>query len=223
MDENYFMSWEVLFQRALELIDSVSNAGIELQDWSFGGGTVLMRRHRHRFSKDIDIFFPDPQYLGYLTPRLNDTAETLTSNYIEQAGFLKLFFPEGEIDFVASASLTRNPAITETLFGREVQVETSTEIIAKKLWHRGAQFTARDIFDLAMVIEKESNALNEIMPVLRERKETVQQRIATHETALREEFGALEVLEYSRSFDECIQLLNRCFKECDSAFSARDN
>ena len=211
MDEQHLKIWEVLFQRALDLIDSASCAGTELQDWSFGGGTVLMRRHHHRFSKDIDIFFSDPQFLGYLTPRLNDKAESLTSDYIEQAGFLKLIFPEGEIDFVASAPLTRNPAITEKLFGREVRVETSTEIIAKKLWHRGEQFTARDIFDLAMVIENEPDALNEITPVLKDRREAVQQRIATQETALREAFGELEVLDYTRSFDECIQLLNKCF------------
>jgi len=66
----------------MDLINSASYAGTELQDWSFGGGTVLMRRHHHRFSKDIDIF-SGPQFLGYLTPRLNDKAESLTSDYIE--------------------------------------------------------------------------------------------------------------------------------------------
>ena len=67
-----------------------------------------MRRHHHRFSKDIDIFVPDPQVLPYLSPRLNDAAESLTTDYVEQAGFLKLVFPEGEIDFVASETLTEN-------------------------------------------------------------------------------------------------------------------
>jgi predicted nucleotidyltransferase component of viral defense system len=207
MAENRLTIWETLFQRALGLIDSVSEAGIVLQDWSFGGGTVLMRRHRHRFSKDIDIFVPDPQYLGYLTPRLNTRAEALTSNYIEQAGFLKLYFPEGEIDFVASAPLTENPTAIETLLGREVQVETSTEIIAKKVWHRGQEFTARDIFDLAMVTEKEPDALLNIKPVLQSRRDVVLRRIASQEAALRETFAALEILDYHRSFDECVELV----------------
>jgi predicted nucleotidyltransferase component of viral defense system len=207
MAEDRLTIWETLFQRALGLIDSVSEAGIVLQDWSFGGGTVLMRRHRHRFSKDIDIFVPDPQYLGYLTPRLNTRAEALTSNYIEQAGFLKLYFPEGEIDFVASAPLTENPTAIETLLGREVQVETSTEIIAKKVWHRGQEFTARDIFDLAMVTEKEPDALLNIKPVLQSRRDVVLRRIASQEAALRETFAALEILDYHRSFDECVELV----------------
>lgn len=154
--------WETLFKRALDLIDSTAKAGISLDDWSFGGGTVLMRRYRHRFSKDIDIFIPDPQYLNYLSPHLNDTAESMTGDYVLQANFLKLQFPEGEIDFVASAPLTDNPVAIESLFGREVRVETSTEIVAKKVWHRGDRFRARDIFDLALVAEKEPEALKAI-------------------------------------------------------------
>src|SRR5204862_8314240 len=105
--------WETLFKRALRLIDSVAVDAPPLDDWTFGGGTVLMRRHNHRLSKDIDIFIGDAQYLGYLTPRLNATAESLTNNYIEQGGFLKLSFDEGEIDFVVSGSLTQSPYIVE--------------------------------------------------------------------------------------------------------------
>lgn len=40
--------------------------------WTFGGGTVLMLRYGHRVSKDIDIFVPNPQYLGYVNPRISD-------------------------------------------------------------------------------------------------------------------------------------------------------
>lgn len=209
MAQSRLKIWESLFQRALDLIDSVSTAGIALNDWSFGGGTVLMRRHRHRVSKDIDIFVPDPQYLGYLSPRLNTRAESLTDRYIEQAASLKLIFPEGEIDFVASAPLTRNPTVVETLFGRTVQVETSAEIIAKKVWHRGPEFTARDIFDLAMVAEKDPEALKQIKPVLRDRRDVVLQRIDSQEAALRETFAALEALDYRRNYDECVTLVRK--------------
>jgi Nucleotidyl transferase AbiEii toxin, Type IV TA system len=151
--------WETLFRRTLELIDSVADAGITIEHWTFGGGTVLMRRYQHRLSKDVDIFLPDPQYLAYLTPRLNTKAESLTDRYVEQHGFLKLFFPEGEIDFVVAGPLTKPPTTLENVLGREVSVETSVEIVAKKVWYRGAEFTARDIFDLALVAEKEAEAL----------------------------------------------------------------
>jgi hypothetical protein len=182
-------------------------AGIHLTDWSFGGGTVLMRRHHHRYSKDIDIFVSDPQYLGYLSPRLNTEAERLASGYAEQANFVKLYFAEGEIDFVASAPLTASPTQSETLFGRVVQVETSTEIIAKKIWHRGEEFTARDIFDLAMVIEREPESLTQIRPILRDRRQVILDRILRNGVPLREVFDALEVLDYQRSFDDCVALI----------------
>ena len=199
--------WETLFRRAIELIDSVIHAGISLQNWSVGGGTMLMRRHHHRFSKDIDIFVPDPQYLGHLTPRLNDKAEALTTNYVEQANSLKLIFPEGEIDFIASAPLTDKPFVNEELFGRQVQVETSAEIVAKKVWHRGIEFTARDIFDLAMVTEKEPEALWKIAPILRDRRDVLIERIASREAQLRESFAELEILDFRRSFEECVTLV----------------
>ena len=204
-------AWEALFQRALELIDSVRYAGIRLEDWSFGGGTVLMRRHRHRFSKDIDIFVSDPQYLGYLTPRLNPHAEAVTRHYLEQAGFVKLYFPEGEIDFVASAPLTHEPYEEETIFGRSVKVETSAEIVAKKVWHRGDQFTARDMFDLAMVCDREPQALWRIKPILSDRRETIFARIEAHDGPLRETYAALHTLAYAPTYDECVALLRQAF------------
>lgn len=211
MAEDRLRIWEALFQRALELIDAARESGAPLDDWSFGGGTVLMRRHHHRFSKDIDIFVPDPQFLGFLSPRLSTKAESMTRHYDEHGNSLKLYFPEGEIDFIASAPLTENPVTVETLFDRQIQVETSTEIVAKKVWHRGADFTARDIFDLAMVMEKEPQALEAIKPILRDRRDVVLERMKAQEAMLRESFAALEVLDYRRSYDECVALAKRAF------------
>lgn len=207
MAQEQLKIWELLFQRALVLIDSTQQLGPALTNWSFGGGTVLMRRHFHRLSKDIDIFIPDSQWIGYLTPRLNDTAESLTTDYSEEAQSLKLRFAEGEIDFVASQPLTKAPTVMETLFGRDVQVETTTEIVAKKVWHRGDQFTARDIFDLAMVAETEPGSLLEIEPILQGRRDAVLSRISEQGAALREAFDALEVLNYRRSFDDCVAIV----------------
>jgi len=53
---------------------------------------------------------PDPQYLGFVTPRLSDVADSVTSDYLEnQSSYLKLIRPEGEIDFVASPNLNERP------------------------------------------------------------------------------------------------------------------
>jgi hypothetical protein len=72
--------------------------------------------------------------------------------------FIDDFCTGQPIDFVASAPLTATPAHAEEHFGRRFLVETSTEIVARKLWHRGAEFTTRDLFDLAMVTELEPRA-----------------------------------------------------------------
>jgi hypothetical protein len=64
-----------LFGHALRLIRHIEENGISDPFWTFGGGTVLMLRHRHRRSKDIDIFVPDSQYLPYVSPRLSSLAD----------------------------------------------------------------------------------------------------------------------------------------------------
>ena len=62
-----------------------------------------------------------------------------------------------------------------------------------------------------MVVEKEPEALQQIKPVLRDRRDVVLKRIAAHEAALREAFAALQILDYRRSFDECITLVKKAF------------
>ena len=213
MAEDRLKIWETLFKRALVLIDSVQKAGITLSDWSFGGGTVLMRRYRHRFSKDIDIFIPSPQYLNYLSPHLNDVTEEMTGDYTLQAEFLKLRLPEGEIDFVVSEPLTESALSAETILGREVMVESSVEIVAKKVWYRGDRFKARDILDLALVAEKEPEALRAIAPVLRDRRDVILARIEADDANLRDDFSNLEILEYRRSYDECVAIVAKTLNE----------
>ncbi len=93
-----------------------------------------MLRYQHRLSKDVDIFVPDPQYLGFVTPRLSDVAAGISTDYVESTEFVKLIRPEGEIDFVASPNLTEVPFEHWLLLGRTVKVETAAEIVAKKLW-----------------------------------------------------------------------------------------
>lgn len=169
-----------------------------------------MRRYRHRLSEDVDIFIGDPQYLTAFSPRLNDVAEGLTSNYAEDARFLKLYFDEGEVDFIVGRFLTDQPVVQERILGSNVLVETPREIVAKKVFHRGSEFRGRDLFDFALVIEKEPQALRAITPILAGKRDAVLERLAKHRPAMLQEFNALDVLDYRRSFDEC-ELLVRGF------------
>jgi hypothetical protein len=150
-----------------------------------------MLRHQHRLSKDIDIFVPDPQYLGFVTPRLSEAAAAVSADYVEAANFVKLIRKEGEIDFVASPNLTPHPYETWDLLGRPVRVETATEIVAKKLWHRGDMATARDLFDLALVIEKEPDQLDK------------------RHALIRAQFEAIDTLTFKPSFEHAFAVASQ--------------
>ena len=130
-------AWQGLFVHAQALMDDMCAHIRPDAFWTFGGGTVLMLRHGHRLSKDIDLFVPDPQYLGFVNPRLSDFAADLCRDYVEAAEFIKLVRAEGEIDIVTGPNLTANAWTVETINGKPVRVETDVEIVAKKMWHRG--------------------------------------------------------------------------------------
>lgn len=115
------------------MIDAIHKNGISDPFWTFGGGTVLMLRFSHRKSKDVDIFVPDAQYLGYVNPRKSSVAESLTNKYVETAGSIKLVFASGEIDFVAAPNLTEQPFELWEIAGAPVRVETAAEIIAENM------------------------------------------------------------------------------------------
>ena len=195
-------AWVGLLQQAFRLVDDIHRHGIENPFWTFGGGTVLMLRYQHRMSKDIDIFVPDPQYLGFVSPRLNDIAEEISTEYVEGNGFVKLIRPEGEIDFVASPNLTDSPFEVWQLLGRSVRVETSAEIVAKKMWHRGDRVSARDIFDLSLVIEREPDALIAVSQHLVRHKTEFLAQLQSRSAILKLQFDAIDRLNYQPSYEE---------------------
>lgn len=206
-DPNLPGTWEILFRRALLLIDEIDQHGKKDPFWTFGGGTALMLRYAHRFSKDIDIFVPDPQSLGFVTPRLSSVAESLTTEYQEAAMYVKLYFPEGEIDFVAAPNLTSPGFETLTILGRKVNLETPAEIIAKKMWHRGDRITGRDIFDFALVDEREPASLRRHAKFMTRHAESIFQQLDERYEPLKTQFEAVDTLTFRPSFDEaCAKL-----------------
>ncbi|KVL31026.1 nucleotidyl transferase AbiEii/AbiGii toxin family protein [Burkholderia sp. MSMB1835] len=198
--------WQGLFRHALTLVDEIRKHGTPNPFWTFGGGTVLMLRHGHRVSKDVDIFVPDPQYLGYVNPRISDAASDITMDYEEHASFVKLVLPNGEIDFVVSRNLT-SPGYDEwMLMNHVVKVETSAEIVAKKMWHRGDRPTARDLFDLCVVIEREPESLMEAGAFLVRHRDTFLRLLNEHRAFVQPRFDAIRTLDYTPSFDYCVEL-----------------
>lgn len=209
--------WQTLLTHAFTLVDEIARRGIGDPFWTFGGGTVLMLRYGHRLSKDIDIFVPDPQYLGFVSPRLSDAAEQVSSDYVEGPGYVKLLRPEGEIDFVASPNLTAHPYDEWTLLGRMVKVETAAEIVAKKLWHRGDRATARDLFDLALVIGREPEALKSAAPCLTRHRDAFLAQIQQRRAVLGAQFEAIDALAYRPTYDDAVERASRFLKQLPAA------
>jgi hypothetical protein len=134
MDER---TWEELLSTALAILDDPGAEGVGAPDIVVGGGTVLMMRMHHRLSRDTDLFLHDAQWLGRLTPRLNDRVAARARDYSEQANSLKLVMPEGDIDFIVAGSVTgAAPSQRLEFRGRQILLDTTEEILAKKLFFR---------------------------------------------------------------------------------------
>lgn len=195
--------WRKLFPHALTLMDSLEEEIVRPR-WTFGGGTALMLRIGHRHSKDIDLFVPDPQYLGYVNPRLSAVAEQITTDYEENAEFIKLFLPDGEIDIVVGASLTDDPFELVRHAGREIKIETCAEIIAKKMWYRGDRARARDLFDLCAVFEAEPQAIVLAAPFIGRHGAAFLQQLQERAALVEAEFGAIDAIGFRRPFAACV-------------------
>lgn len=197
--------WRSLWPHALDLMTHLE-AVTKNPPWTFGGGTVLMLRFDHRFSRDIDIFVPDPQYLGYVNPRLGGPAEDLTSEYEENAQFIKLQLKSGEIDVVVGAPLIDPNFEIVPYKGRPIRVETSAEIIAKKMWHRGDQAKARDLFDLCAVATFEPEAIVAASPFMEKNAAAFLRRLDERAETTEAEFNIIEARTFQKSFWECLAL-----------------
>ena len=89
-----------------------------------------------------------------------------------------------------------------------MKVETSAEIVAKKLHHRGDRATARDLFDLVLVIEREPVALASAAPNLLRHRDLFIQQITQRQAVLRTQFEAIDKLDYSITYDQAVD--NAC-------------
>ncbi len=146
-------AWRELLDRALPALDYVF-AGLACDParphWTLGGGTAIALRIAHRLSDDIDLFVPGGP-LRRFAPANNPAAGKISTIFQWPGHYLKFECGEGEIDFL-SPHLQTEPGFTlERFRDRGIALETLDEVIVKKIRFRAAQFTSRDVFDLAAV------------------------------------------------------------------------
>ncbi len=177
-------SWKNLFSAAMQ---QIKQANLSSSMWTFGGGTVLMHKFNHRFSKDIDIFFSDRQLLGYISPRINDALEDRAIKYIEQDNFTKIYLKEGEIDFILSPRISNCKPVQAIIEGEKIFLDHPVEIIAKKIEHRASEFKARDVFDLAIVYSQMKTTMLKNLDISKEKLICLKNRVCDlHESNILE-------------------------------------
>jgi len=138
----------------------------------------------------------------------------LTEDYTEASdAFVKLQFDEGEVDFVAAPNLLDDAWEMWSIDGHPVRVEKAAEIIAKKMYYRGNRATARDLFDLALVIEREPESLRQAKPFLLRHRQAFLEQIRHPHPTLQAGFDAIATLEYTPSFEGCIEVAGHFLDE----------
>jgi predicted nucleotidyltransferase component of viral defense system len=191
----------------------VENANIN--DWTFGGGTALMTYYNHRRSKDVDIFITDVQLITYLSPRLNDFSQRFTDEYSEQSNFLKLYFHDAEIDFIAAPHLTENFFMLKSVLEElpEIRVETAEEICIKKLFYRAETLKTRDIFDIAAVIRDDEKKLLNHIEVFKGKTAILLARFALAKSRYYDEIDKMDILDLELK-ESALDLFENFLRHC---------
>ncbi|MTK63551.1 MAG: nucleotidyl transferase AbiEii/AbiGii toxin family protein, partial [Methanobacterium sp.] len=159
--------WKSLLRPVYAVIDEVvKEHGVEFPI-QIGGGSMLLRRYRHRKSKDLDLFVLDVRLARWCSPRFSDTAADLFPDYGEDAVATKLILGMQEIDIITAAPIVLEDDCEKAMLeGREVLVERPREILAKKVVYRGRLFQPRDVFDLACGAEVDPDEVAAVLPWL---------------------------------------------------------
>ena len=103
----------------------------------------------------------------------------ISSSYQEQANAIKLLLPDGDIDFIVAASVIPGeaPEMIE-VDGRSIALDPTSEILGKKLLYRADGFKARDVFDLAVVLDLEPEAAVAALNATRHSRPALMRRLA---------------------------------------------
>lgn len=201
----------------LESMDSVAQEGGSSPSWTFGGGTSLAIDLGHRVSYDIDAFVDSARLIQSLVPVRNAVTraicwndETGRADYQYPGHYLKLIVRGvGEIDFLGAYPLLDDAVVPFDFEGRTISRERPAEVIAKKIYHRGSSFKARDVFDLAgtyLALQDELSEITSSPFVTAEVFGRVRYRIEMRRAAFEEEiFEEVNPTEFGESYlgDAC--------------------
>lgn len=77
------------------------------------------------------------------------------------------------------------------------------------MYHRGDRATARDLFDFALVIEREPQQLAAATPFLLRHRQAFLAQIRQPHAGLRTGFDAITTLDYTPGIDDCVATVGK--------------
>ena len=142
-----------------------------------GGGTALAARWHHRHSTDVDLFVePDPyRHFHWNTGgrfTLDLTAAAPVDRLIidDDGAYISFHGRAGHVSVAPARGLPLDPRSPDTVRGTHVPLETTAEILAKKLRFRMArdkELLPRDLYDIAAARQRDPASLQIALDALR--------------------------------------------------------
>lgn len=147
-----------------------------------GGGTALAARWNHRRSTDVDIFVEPVPYRHFHWNtggrfNLDLTAAAPVDRLVigRDGAYISFEGLPGHVSVAPVRGLPDDPRSPDTVAGTDVPLETTAEILAKKLAFRMAlqkELVRRDLYDIAFARERDPAALQTAVDALRTRELT---------------------------------------------------
>ena len=142
-----------------------------------GGGTALAARWRHRHSTDVDLFVAHDRYRdfrwntgGRFTLDLTAAAPVDRLVIGDDGTYISFHGRGGHVTIDVADGLPFDPRSSDTARGTRVPLETTAEILAKKLLFRMArdhELPPRDLYDIAVARQRDPAALQTALDALR--------------------------------------------------------
>ncbi|MDE3260411.1 MAG: nucleotidyl transferase AbiEii/AbiGii toxin family protein [Acidobacteriota bacterium] len=133
-----------------------------------GGGTVLIARWHHRWTHDLDFFTEASSFQRLYQHQVAFERDLWALGGIRSVGVrsgtaLIVFEDGGEISIATTPGFTSDRRSPDTVRKTSVALESSAEILAKKIGGRilgNNTFVPRDLYDLVMARQCEPAALD---------------------------------------------------------------
>lgn len=149
---------DLILVKAVEFLDLFWDRS----DYVLGGGTALAARWNHRHSADVDLFMENDRFQSVYSVYSTEIRSRLEEN--KKVGSVHQFscgddavainfVPTESMTLVSTLSLTDEPLTNEYEQQTEVRLESTAEILAKKVYVRmnwRGNYPARDVYDLVV-------------------------------------------------------------------------